>query len=156
MLQGATAVGTSFWAALDLTVIHDVLATSFGSAWAVRLAGFRRLARVAPAWARIRAPARSVGATGLALGRVSPPVLALAALALAALTVTPAFSGHANATDPRAVMLGVDVAHVAAMSAWVGGVAFLVAVVPAATRLLEPGSEASCWWRSSPASPPSR
>ena len=36
-------------------------------------------------------------------------------------------------------MLGVDVAHVAAMSAWVGGVACLVLVVPAATRLLEAG-----------------
>ncbi len=121
VLQGATAGGTSFWSALDPTVIHDVLATSFGSAWALRLAGFVALLAV------------------LALGRPARPVVVTTVLALGALAVTPALSGHANATDPRAVLLGIDVLHVAAMSAWVGGVAFLVAVVPVATRLLEPG-----------------
>ena len=57
VLQGASAAGTSFWSALDLTVVHDVLATSFGSAWAVRLAGFMTLMAVLvlpPARARIR------------------------------------------------------------------------------------------------------
>ena len=141
--QGASAAGTSFWSALDPTVIHDVLATSFGTAWAARLVAFLALVVVLalpPARARIPAlrPA-SVGATGLALGRPPRPVVAVCALALVALAVTPALSGHANATDPRILMLGLDMAHVAAMSAWVGGVAFLVLVLPRATRLLETG-----------------
>ena len=37
VLQGANAAGTSFWARWTPTVIGDVLATSFGTAWALRL-----------------------------------------------------------------------------------------------------------------------
>ena len=121
VLQGAEAGGTSFTGALDASVVHDVLATDFGAAWAVRLAAFLALALVlwlAPVARR--------------------PVTALVALAAAALVATPALAGHANATDPRALMLLTDAGHVAAMSAWVGGVACLVLVVPAATRRLEP------------------
>ena len=44
VLQGATAGGTSFWSALDPAVIHDVLATGFGSAWARAAGGLRRAA----------------------------------------------------------------------------------------------------------------
>ncbi len=143
LLQGAEAGGTSLGDALAMSVVHDVLATGFGAAWAARLAGFTALGLVL--WlppARRRVPAlqpASVGATGLALSRAPRPVSAMAAVAVAALVVTPAFAGHANATDPRALMLLTDAGHVAAMSAWVGGVAFLALAVPAATRLLEPG-----------------
>ncbi|HYI38284.1 MAG TPA: copper resistance protein CopC [Thermoleophilaceae bacterium] len=121
VLQGAEAGGTSFWSALDPDVLHDVLATGFGRAWAVWMAAFVTLAVVLAPGRRGRAP------------------VAVAAAAVAALVITPAFAGHANATDPRALMLATDALHVAAMSAWVGGVAVLVLVLPLATRQLGTG-----------------
>ena len=128
VLQGATASGTSFWSALDPSVVHDVLATGFGSAWAVRLAGFAALVAVlAPPPSRV--PLRHPPAA----------VVAVTMPALAVLLVTPALSGHADATDPRTLMLAGDALHVAAMSAWVGGVAVMTIVLPAAVGTLAPG-----------------
>lgn len=48
------------------------------------------------------------------------------ALALVLTGIYPAFTGHAAATDPRAVSIAFDVAHVWAASAWVGGLGLLV------------------------------
>ncbi|MET0604806.1 MAG: CopD family protein, partial [Baekduia sp.] len=64
---------------------------------------------------------------------------ALAALALPAafLAVTPALGGHATTQHPVALLAPLDVIHVVAMSAWVGGLVALVIAVPAATRALE-------------------
>ena len=144
LLQGAEAGGTTFWAALDPSVVGDVLATRFGTAWVFRLAAYALLAgllllpatRLRPALLR---PA-SLGAAGAAVGRAAGPgVGALAAMALAYLLVSPALAGHASTQDPGLLLVPADVLHVAAMSAWVGGIGFLVLAVPAATRCLGPG-----------------
>ena len=53
-------------------------------------------------------------------------MLAVAAPALACLVVTPGLAGHAGAQD-SALLIPMDTLHVLAMSAWVGGVALLLA-----------------------------
>lgn len=55
-----------------------------------------------------------------------------------ALALTPALAGHASSQSPRAVLFPADVIHVVGMSAWLGGLAYLLLAVPAATRALAP------------------
>jgi copper transport protein len=55
-----------------------------------------------------------------------------------ALALTPALGGHAATQSPVAVLVPSDVVHVVAMSAWLGGLVFLLVAVPAATRTLAP------------------
>ncbi len=122
VLQGATAGATSFWGALDLNVLGDVIGTRFGTVWCLRLAAFAVLGTL------IALPA---------LG--TEPVLRLAAVALAAfLCLTPALAGHASAVDPTVLLVPANFLHVSAMSIWVGGVITLLIAVPAATRRLSP------------------
>lgn len=117
VLQGATAGGTSFWAALDPDVVREVLGTRFGTVWGVRVLDFALLAALA-----------------LALGAGRRP--ALWALPAALLAITPALGGHASTQKPVALLFPLDVIHVVAMSAWVGGLVALVVAVPAATRAI--------------------
>jgi copper transport protein len=159
VLQGANAAGTSFWSALDPTVIGDVLGTRFGTVWGLRLLDWLllgTLALVAVSGARLPAlrPA-SLGATGLAArGFAAPPVLAALALLLGFLVVSPGLSGHASTTSPELLVMTSDTVHVVAMSAWLGGLAALLLVLPAATRRLEPPDRtrllAACLRRFSP------
>jgi copper transport protein len=184
VLEGATAAGTSFWGALNVSVVRGVLDTHFGTVWALRLAAWLplgaglavvvlRRSHAAPgAPAAVAAPAAVhrelavVGATApegagprlpeLAVqappagrpapgdsghlaafpgGRVAIALLGIVALALA---VTPALAGHARTQSPVALLVPADIVHVVAMSAWLGGLAFLLVAVPAATRALEP------------------
>jgi copper transport protein len=53
--------------------------------------------------------------------------------------VAPALAGHAGTQSPAALLIGLDVAHVLAMSAWIGGLVALLGALPAATRRLAPG-----------------
>jgi len=55
-----------------------------------------------------------------------------------ALALTPALAGHAHTQSPVAVLVPADVIHVVAMSAWLGGLVYLLFAVPAATRTLDP------------------
>lgn len=134
VLQAATATGGSFWSALDTGLIHDVLNTRFGEVWKLRLTAFGALAALLlflpPATGRRWAGGESTG-TGRAVWLVA------FAAACAYLVVSPALGGHAGAADDSALLIPLDVVHVAAMSVWVGGVALLL-VVPAATRALDP------------------
>jgi copper transport protein len=159
VLQGANAGGTSFWTALDPAVIGDVLGTRFGTVWGLRLIAWvllGGLALVAVTGARLPAlRTASLGAAGLAARRLaSPPVLAGMALLLGFLVVSPGLSGHAGTTDPEALVMTSNTLHVAAMSAWLGGLAALLLAVPAATRRLEPPDRtrllAACLRRFSP------
>ena len=79
----------------------------------------------------------TAGAGGLAAPR--PPVALLAAMALPAafIAVAPALGGHASVQSPVALLLPLDIAHVLAMSAWIGGLLMLLLVLPAATRRLD-------------------
>jgi copper transport protein len=114
-LQGASALGTSLWNALDAATIGDVLDTRFGTA-----VGYRLLA-----WALF--------AAAVAARR---PVLALPSIAYLALS--PALAGHASVQEPTWVLFPADVVHVAAMGLWFGGLALLVLCLPAATATLDP------------------
>jgi copper transport protein len=55
-----------------------------------------------------------------------------------ALALTPAFAGHAHTQSPVALLVPANVVHVVGMSAWLGGLVFLLVAVPAATRSLAP------------------
>jgi copper transport protein len=143
VLQGATAAGTSAWSAMDPSIVREVASTHAGTAWALRLGDWALLAVVMGAVAGLGAvpsmrPAQ-LGATGQVLAR-SPSRLAFAALAAPALflAVAPALGGHASTQHPTWALFPLDVAHVLAMSAWLGGLVVLVACVPAATRVLAP------------------
>ena len=136
VLQGAVAGGTPVWDALSASVIGDVLGTRFGLWWgagvlAWLVAGALALPGPVPA---LRPAA--VGATGLALP--GPAGVVALAVPLAALACLPALGGHAGVQSPVAVLLPANVLHVAAMSAWLGGIAVLVLVLRAATARLEP------------------
>jgi copper transport protein len=135
VLQASTATGGSFWSALDSGLIHDVLNTRFGEVWKLRFTAFGVLAALLlflpPATGRRWASGNAAG-TGRAIWLVA------FAAACAYLVVSPALGGHAGAADDSALLVPLDVAHVAAMSAWVGGLALLLLVVPAATRKLAP------------------
>jgi copper transport protein len=121
VMQGATAGATSGWAALKPGVVQDVLGTRFGEVWALRMLAFAALAGVVALTLR-KLTARS------ALVLALPPAAFLA--------VAPALAGHASAQSPVALLVALDVAHVLAMSAWIGGLVFLLLALPAATRRL--------------------
>lgn len=116
--QGALASGKDLLAACDFPTLSATLGTRFGTVWLMALA----------AWAVI-----AVGARLAAAGGRHPLQLAIPLSFVAAL---PALSGHSAARSALGVAAPVNVLHVAAMSAWVGGVvALLVAVAPVARRL---------------------
>jgi copper transport protein len=125
VLQAATAAVGTFWSAIDSGLIHDVLDTRFGDVWKLRFTAFGVLA----ALLLFRVPSRA------ATRRLW---FAASALAIAYLVVSPALGGHAAAGADAALLVPLDVVHVAAVSLWVGGVAALLLVVPAATRTLAP------------------
>ncbi|HKE15652.1 MAG TPA: copper resistance CopC family protein, partial [Kofleriaceae bacterium] len=139
VLEGATGAGVSFWSALDPTIVREAASTHAGTGWVLRLADWALLAVALGLLAgRGAIPvARPVplGATGHvldpALSRAALVALAVPALFLA---VAPALSGHASTQDPVWALFPLDVAHVLAMSAWLGGLALLLICVPAATR----------------------
>lgn len=142
LLQGAAAGGTSLWAALDPSTVRDVLGTRFGTVWAVRLGAWLLLALLllVPATRARLAVLRpaALGATGLAARRLAGPAGTVAASAvLGLLILTPALAGHARSQADSLLLVPSDVLHVAAMSVWLGGLALLVAAVPAATGRLE-------------------
>jgi copper transport protein len=83
----------------------------------------------------------AVGAAGLALPR-TPASLLVLGVPLAALTLLPALSGHPSVQSPVALLLPANVLHVAAIAAWLGGIAVLVLAVRAATSRLEPADRA--------------
>jgi len=142
VLQGATAGGTSFWSALDPSVIREVLGTRFGRIWGLRVADGLLLGGILAAGAATRTipvlrPA-AVGAAGVAPAPFpSAGVLAALAVPAAFLAITPALAGHATTQDPVVALFPLDVVHVVAMSVWIGGLVALLLVVPAATRRLE-------------------
>jgi copper transport protein len=177
VLEGATAAGTSFFAALDERIVRDVLQTHFGTMWAIRLGAWALLGSGLAATALLRrAPATvtvaalrptvavaggaggggsfsdragvrgSAQAGGSPLPGASParnlpggPATAIGlGIVGCALALTPALGGHAATQSPVALLVPTDVVHVVAMSAWLGGLAFLLLAVPAATRTLAP------------------
>ncbi len=163
LLQGATAAGVSLWSSLKATVIEGTLESRFGWVWAVRAldwlalgvlllaaraAGRNPVPRLA---ASDGAPARPAGGgadgqggdegQGAAIEISRTPLWLLAGLGLgcAYLAITPALAGHASVQSPTGLFFPVDALHVLSASVWVGGIACLLLVLPAATRQLEEG-----------------
>jgi copper transport protein len=144
VLQGATADATSFWSALDPSLVGDVLDTRFGTVWGLRLLAWLAVGALLllPA-ARLRTaelrPA-SLGATGFAVSPAARPLgVGVATALLAFLCLTPALAGHASNLDPSWLLVPANVLHVVAMAVWVGGIGMLVlALLPATRRLEQP------------------
>ena len=118
---GGDGIGTSFWSALDPTVVREVLGTRFGTIWGLRVIAWLLLGGVLAAGASTRAVAvlrpAAVGATGVAPAPApTRGVLAALALPAAFLLVSPALAGHATTLHPVAALLPLDVVHVTAMS----------------------------------------
>ncbi len=134
VLQAATATGGSFWSSLDSGLLHDVLNTRFGDVWKLRFTTFGVLVPLL-----LFLPAVSPPAVNRQPTRLGAIRLAVFAVALGYLVVSPAFGGHAAAAEDSTLLVPLDIAHVAAMSAWVAGIALLVLAVPTATRLLAAG-----------------
>jgi len=126
LLQGASAAGVSLWSSLKSPILQSTLESRFGQVWGLRaivwlvLGGLLLLAP--PLAAETRRPPRWR--------------LVLVGLGGAYLACTPALAGHASAQSPTAVFFPIDVVHVLAASVWVGGIACLLFVLPAATRCL--------------------
>ena len=123
VLQGATAGVTSGWGALQPSVVGDVLGTRFGGVWGLRVLAFALVAV---------AVAVAVASRGRRRATV-----ALAAAPALVIALAPALAGHASAQPPVALLFSLDVAHVLAMSAWIGGLVLLLFALPAATRRLD-------------------
>jgi copper transport protein len=142
VFQGATAGGTSFWAALDPQVVEDVLGTRFGTVWGLRLLAWGVVTGLLVVSAtRLRAPVlrpASLGAVGVApAAGARAGVVGALVLALAFVCLTPALGGHPSSTTPSWLLVPANFLHVTAMATWVGGIALLALAVPRATGRLE-------------------
>ena len=118
VLEGAVAAGVSGWDALDPDIVSETLGTRVGLVWGVSVA---------------------VWLAAGALAALAPALVAAPALALA---LVPGLGGHAASQDPTWLLLPANAVHVAAMGLWAGGLAVLLAALPAATRALDPDRRA--------------
>jgi copper transport protein len=126
VLEAAEGAGVTFWSALRPRLLGDVIGTRFGTVWLIG----------AICWALIGMTVASMG-PALTKPRASAATWPLL-LPMGFLILLPALSGHGATQHPVAVLFPANVLHVAAMSAWVGGIATLLVALPAATRRLEP------------------
>lgn len=69
---------------------------------------------------------------------LSTPKLVALAVPLFALALLPSLGGHTSVQKPVAVLMPMNVLHVLAMAAWLGGVAVLVLALRAATASVSP------------------
>jgi copper transport protein len=121
VLEGAEAAGISGFSALKWSIVEETLGTKFGTVW-----GYAFLA-----WVLFAA------ALPLLLGRRRAR-LSLA-VPLAYLVLAPALGGHASTQSPVGLNFPLNAVHVGAMAVWLGGLATLLLVLPAATRALGHG-----------------
>jgi len=120
--EAAQAAGVSFGSALDWTLLREELGTRFGTVWGL----------TALAWALF-------GADVLAgLHRPTPARALALLLPLAFVGLEPALSGHPSTQSPVLLLFPANILHVVAMAVWVGGLASLLLLLPAATRELAP------------------
>ena len=154
--EAATESGGSLPDGLGPRTVGPVLHSPFGTVWLIRTALLAALFLVVRTLGPAGTPvqARSVGAMAADQILYEAPTtfrrqpwrrVGLAGAFLAGgVVVTPAFWGHAATTSPRVASVAADVAHLLAVSAWMGGLACLLLVVPAALRHADPQEKASC------------
>jgi copper transport protein len=123
LLQGASAAGVSLWASAKGSIVDNTLESRFGEVWAARTLVWVALGGVLVVSRSRRCPARAC--------------ISAAALGACLLAIAPALSGHPSVQGPRGVFFPVDVVHVVGASVWVGGIACLLLVLPAATHKLD-------------------
>jgi copper transport protein len=160
VLEGAVGLGASVWDAARPHVVDETLHTRFGTAWGLGLAAWMAAAvalairaasaprPVTPATPAAEPPVPAPAGDGGAPVAVAipPPApapavaapgrdTALVALAVPifALVLLPSLGGHASVQSPVYVLLPANLVHVAAVSAWLGGVAVLALALRAAT-----------------------
>ncbi|MFI5008853.1 MAG: copper resistance CopC/CopD family protein [Solirubrobacterales bacterium] len=142
LLQGASAAGVSLWSSLRSAVIENTLESRFGEVWgwrAIDWLAIGALLAMARALRRDLVPTLQPAGAGAGALTSRPPrlLLALVGIGAAYLAITPALAGHASTQSPTAAFFPSDAVHVLAASVWVGGIACLLAALPAATRRLE-------------------
>src|SRR5205823_5386245 len=100
---------------VDPSALRSVLGTSWGRGWLVGVVGVLVAAVGFSIVRRARAEAGWI----------------ISALGALAITIAPALTGHASSTSPVPVSLALDMLHVLAASAWLGGLlALLFAALP--------------------------
>ena len=141
VLEGATAAGISFWAALDPDVIDVVSETRVVQTWSARLViwlVFAALVFVILRPSRMPVLRRAaLGADGTALNTgLSPARLLVLSVAVVALAITAPLAGHAASHSPRGLLVASDTLHVLCMCTWLGGLVILLLALPLAARAL--------------------
>jgi copper transport protein len=155
VLEGAEAAGVSGFSAITKTIVEETLETRFGTVWGFAFLAWIAIAALAPFLTRkgvglspASAPAVQPGSPGGATDprtnlhavrerggpSLRPFAALLIAVPLAYLCLCPALSGHGSSQSPVALNFPVNAIHVAAMATWLGGLAALLLVLPAATR----------------------
>jgi copper transport protein len=129
--QGATVSGSTFWGAIDPDLLRGVLDTRLGEVWKLRFTAFGVVIPLL-----LWLPPFDARGGRLPVG---PWRAATIGAALAFLVVSPALAGHAGADGDSLLLVPLDTLHVAAMSAWIGGIALIVVALPGATRALGGG-----------------
>jgi len=136
VLEGAEGAGVSLWSGLRPSVVGDGLGTRFGTVWALAAGAWLLIALLCALL--LRTGASTTGADGPPeSGPAARRTRLLAALLLVPavfVVVHPSLAGHAATQSPRGVLFAAITVHVAAMVAWVGGIAALLTVVPAVVR----------------------
>jgi copper transport protein len=130
ILQGAVGSGETFFSAARPDVFTEVLGTRFGRAWGIGAAVWLLVLAVLA----LR-PLRAAGDTPPVF---SKPKLVALAVPLFAITLLPSLGGHTSVQKPVAVLMPMNVLHVLAMAAWLGGVAVLVLALRTATAGVAP------------------
>ncbi len=126
VLEGAEAAGISGFEALKEKIVRETLETKFGTIWGLTVLAWLFFGLLVTLLLRRD---RRPGA----------PVLTVLFLPLLVPVLEPALSGHGSTQSPVALNFPVNAIHVGAMAVWLGGLATLLFVLPAATRQLEPG-----------------
>jgi copper transport protein len=127
VLQTADVLGGNVLDALDPEELVDALGTRVGAWIGVTGVAFAAVAVLGPA------ALRRVGTDRV------PRALMAVLLLVAVLNVTPALGGHAAVSSPAAVLVLIEIVHVAGMGAWIGGLLGLLLVLPPALRALPEG-----------------
>ncbi len=125
VMQGAEAAGVSGFSALRWSILSETLGTRFGTAWGLAVLAWLAFGLLA---ALVLKPSAK---------RPKPALLALLAAPLAFLVLVPALGGHPSIQSPVALNFPANALHVLAMAIWLGGLAALLFVLPAATRRLD-------------------
>jgi len=144
VLEAATALGVSFWSALDRSAIDAVSGTRVVEAWTARLGiwivlGVLFTLALRPKRAPVLRRA-ALGAEGAVLAPTpSRPQILIVFAAVVALALTAPLAGHTGDTSPTALLIPSDTLHVLSMSVWLGGLVLLLYALFGAARKLPAG-----------------